>query len=48
LPLPLDPDVIVSQEALLEAVHAQPAADVTATLPVPPAAATEALVGAIV
>ena len=47
LPLPLAPDVIVIHGALLVAVHAQPAAAVTATLPVPPAGATLALVGAI-
>jgi hypothetical protein len=46
-PLPLAPDVIVSQFTLLAAVHAQPAAAVTATLPVPPAAGTLALVGAM-
>ena len=47
LPVPLAPEVIVSQEALLVAVKAQPAGAVTATLPVPPAAGTLVLVGAI-
>ncbi len=31
LPLPVDPDPIVIHEALLDAVHAQPAAAVTLT-----------------
>ena len=47
LPLPLAPEVMVSQGALLVAVHAQPAAAVTATLPVAPEAGALALVGAI-
>ena len=47
LPLPLAPEPIVIQGALLVAVHAQPAAVVTATLPVPPPAATVAAPGAI-
>jgi hypothetical protein len=46
-PLPLAPDVTVSQDALLVAVHGHPAPVVTVTLPVPPAAGTLALVGAI-
>ena len=33
LPFPDEPDVMEIQESLLEAVHAQPAAAVTATLP---------------
>ena len=44
LPLPLDPKVMVSQGALLVAVHAQPFA-VTAKLPEAPDEATFALVG---
>jgi hypothetical protein len=37
-PVPVAPDVIVSQAALLVAVHAQPAPAVTATgVPAPPA-----------
>lgn len=47
LPLPLAPDVIVSQEALLEAVHEHPVTAVTATLPVDAAPLTETLVGEI-
>ena len=47
LPDPLAPALMVSHEALLEAVQAHPDPAVTATLPVPPAAATLALVGAI-
>ena len=46
LPLPLAPAVIVSHEAPLDADHAQPAGAVTAVDPVPPAVATDALVGA--
>jgi hypothetical protein len=38
-PVPLDPTVTVTQLAPLVAVHAQPVVVVTATLPVPPAAA---------
>ena len=45
LPLPLPPEVIVIQGALLVAVQAQPAAVVTPTLPVPPLPGTDALVG---
>jgi hypothetical protein len=40
LPFPLDPDVIVSQDALLVAVHAHPDPVVTATVPEPPEAGT--------
>jgi hypothetical protein len=40
--------VTVIQAALLEAVHAQPAAAVTVTVPVPPAPATLADAGEIV
>ena len=48
LPLPLAPLVTVSQDVLLlTPVHAHPAGDVTSVEPVPPAAATEPLVGAI-
>ena len=36
LPVPLAPDVIVSQGALLAAVHEQPSPALTVTLPVPP------------
>ena len=45
LPEPLAPDVIVMNALLLTAVQLQPAAVVTVTLPVPPAAAKLALVG---
>jgi len=41
LPLPLAPSVTVIQSALLAAVHAQPVAAVTLTVPVPPPAGTE-------
>jgi hypothetical protein len=47
LPLPLLPEVIVIQAALLAAVQVQPVGAVTVTLPVPPLACTDALVGAI-
>jgi hypothetical protein len=48
-PLPLAPLAIVAQEALLDAVHVQPAAAaVTATVPDVAPAATDAPVGAIV
>jgi hypothetical protein len=48
LPLPLAPAVIVSHEALLVAVHAQPAGAVTATgVPAPPAAPAVWLLDAI-
>ena len=43
LPLPLAPDVIVIQPALLVAVHAQPAPAVTPTLNAPPAETTVVL-----
>jgi hypothetical protein len=45
LPLPLAPDVTVSHEALLAAVHAQPAPAVIATLPVAAAGPTVVLTG---
>jgi hypothetical protein len=45
LPLPLAPDVTVIQLALLTAVHAHPAAAVTATEPEAPAAPMDWLVG---
>jgi hypothetical protein len=45
LPLPLAPDVTVSHEAELDAVHAQPFAAVTATVLVSPGASTVRLVG---
>ncbi|HEY3547206.1 MAG TPA: hypothetical protein VGK17_14120 [Propionicimonas sp.] len=45
LPVPLLPLVTVSHDALLEAVHAHPAAAVTVTVPVPPKAGTNALDG---
>ena len=49
LPVPVAPDVIVIQDALLFAVHRHALVVVTATgVPVPPAAATFWLVGAIV
>lgn len=35
-PIPLVPEVMVNQEAALEAVQAHPGCVVTATLPVPP------------
>jgi hypothetical protein len=47
LPDPLAPDVMVSQAALLVAVHPHPAPAETATLPVPPVAPTDWLVGEI-
>ena len=47
LPLPLDPAVMVSHEALLDAVQLQPALVVTATLPVVAAAGTDAFSGEI-
>jgi hypothetical protein len=46
-PDPLAPEVMVSQLALLEAVHAHPAPLVTSTLPLPPDADTDVLVGEI-
>ena len=48
MPLPLPPEVIVIQDAVLAAVHVQPAVVVTPTLPAPPLAGAEALVGEIV
>ena len=48
LPVPAAPAVIVTQAALLVAVHAQPARDVTPVVPVPPAAGKFWLVGLIV
>ncbi len=48
LPLPLAPLVIVTHDTGLEAVHAQPAATVTVTVPDPPLDATDWLVGEIV
>jgi hypothetical protein len=47
LPLPLAPEAIVIQVALLRAVQEHALGAVTATLPLPPTAATEALVGEI-
>ncbi len=47
-PVPLAPDVIVSQLALLLAPHAHPAGAVTVTDPVPPAVVTAWLLGEIV
>ena len=43
LPLPLPPDVMVSQDALLAAVQEHPPPAVTPTLPVPPPPAALAL-----
>ena len=45
-PLPEVPEVTVSHDALLLAVHAQPVGTVTATLLLPAAAVSDALVGA--
>jgi hypothetical protein len=45
LPCPLEPLVILSHEALEEAVQEQPAVPVTATVPVAPAAAGASDVG---
>jgi hypothetical protein len=47
LPLPVAPDVIVNQDALLLAVHAQPVTALTVTLPVDARPFTEMLVGVI-
>jgi hypothetical protein len=47
LPLPLPPAVTVNHDALLLAVQGHPAPAVTATPPLPPAAGTLALVGAM-
>ncbi len=44
-PEPLPPDVIVSHESLLVAVHAHPAAAVTATESAPPAAVVDCVTG---
>jgi hypothetical protein len=45
LPVPLEPEVIESQELLLPAVHVQFAAEaVTVTLPVEPSAGNELVV----
>ena len=46
-PLPLAPEVTVTHAALLLAVQAQPLPADTATVPVPPDAAIEELVGLI-
>ena len=48
LPLPLLPDVIVIQLALLAAVQVQPVPAVTATLPVAALAVKDRLAGAMV
>jgi hypothetical protein len=48
LPAPLAPAVTATHATLLVAVQSQPAAVVTATLPLPPGAAIEASGGAIV
>ena len=45
--VPLAPEVTVIQALLLTAVHGQPVSAVTVTLPLPPLAEGEALVGAI-
>jgi hypothetical protein len=45
LPDPLDPEVMVIQLALLEAVQVQPEVAVTLTVPVPPLAPKVWLVG---
>jgi hypothetical protein len=47
LPVPLAPEVIVSQLALLDAVHAHPLVVVTATLPLDAVSGTFWLGGAI-
>jgi hypothetical protein len=47
LPVPELPDVIVTHEALLAAVHAQPAPAVTVTLADPPDEENDWLVGDI-
>ena len=46
-PLPLEPEVMVTHDALLPAVQAQLVPADTATVPVPPEAAIEELVGLI-
>ena len=43
LPLPLTPEEISIQPALLEAVQLQPSGDVRLTLPLPPSESNEAL-----
>ena len=48
LPLPLDPDAMVSHEALLDAVQLHPVPAETETLPVAAAAGTVALSGEMV
>jgi hypothetical protein len=48
LPWPLEPDVIVTQLALSDAVHEQPEVAVTSIVPVSPLAAGEMDVGATV
>jgi hypothetical protein len=45
LPVPLLAEETVSHEALLVAFHAQPAPVLSVVVPLPPAAATLALVG---
>jgi hypothetical protein len=47
LPLPLAPFVIVIHDAFDDAVHAQPLPLVTATVPLPPVASTDWVVGEI-
>ena len=47
LPEPLAPEVMVTNELLLAAVQLQPACVVTVTLPVPPSAPKDRLVGLI-
>ena len=47
LPLPDEPAVTLSHDALLVALQVQPAVAVTVTLPFPPPAAVLALFGAI-
>jgi hypothetical protein len=48
LPVPAAPPVIVIQDAMLAAVHAQPAAALTLKVPVPGPPAIELLVGEMV
>jgi hypothetical protein len=48
LPLPNDPDVMLSHDVLLEAVHPQPLGAVTPTVPSPPSAEKDSLVGEII
>ncbi len=47
LPDPLEPLAIEIHESFETAVHAQPPPAVTATVPLPPSAATSSLAGAI-